>query len=635
MDQYSYEPLNDSGHEIRLLELQPGERDSIVQVNLELVSLDDNPIYEALSYTWGNSTVTTPLHIIEKDNSESRFVFEATSNLELALRHLRDPEKPRILWVDAICINQGDDNERSSQVQQMGRIFKSATRVCAWLGEDADSSLKVMEYLSRWSDGSRQIDELLEKEGRNDFFRAVVTFLRRPYFNRYWIVQELALASDIIMYSGEMSCGWESLVSLARPFMQAYVMTGGDLPDVRPGDFFLGVIGARQVSSLELARTSVGAISLRNLLRICNHRTTSELRDSIYSLLALGKDSNLLDWDIDYRKDLVDVLQDTVERIVLSSGSLDIICQGGLHPKHEHAHSWIPRFIRIMENCETLECSGSDPPTLTFSEVILQDKLGNPNSIILLDCSAYDAAAGTKVRVSFDKEKRQLTASGVVIDIVSQVLDCTDPYAVNYKIKIPEQWGKVALSIQHNKDSACRKGSRQETDCLKCSCRASNSEAFWRTLVANRRQLRLDEMSLPPGLGDEILSYNNGEVSRQLQSQAPDEWALEFEEWLRGDMTVDISDDNDSFRWHVFHYAETKRMVVTKTTIGMAPLATMQGDLICILMGCSVPVILRTVPSFPRLYRFVGEAYIHGMMDGEAIEILRKGEFELCDFTMV
>jgi hypothetical protein len=95
MDQYSYQPLSDSSHEIHLLELQPGERDSIVQVSLALASLDENPIYEALSYTWGDSTLTTPLHIIEKDNFKCRFVFEATGNLELALRHLRDPEKPR------------------------------------------------------------------------------------------------------------------------------------------------------------------------------------------------------------------------------------------------------------------------------------------------------------------------------------------------------------------------------------------------------------------------------------------------------------------------------------------------------------------------------------------------------------
>lgn len=89
--------------------------------------MNRKPKYEALSYSLGDPAVTTTIHICGRP-------FEATLNLELALQNLWLEEGPRTLWVDAVCIDQADDEERSEQVQMMSGIYKKASRVLVWLG---------------------------------------------------------------------------------------------------------------------------------------------------------------------------------------------------------------------------------------------------------------------------------------------------------------------------------------------------------------------------------------------------------------------------------------------------------------------------------------------------------------------
>ena len=100
-----HEPLELAKAEIRLLKLQPGPNDSDLKVKLVHASLDSNPDYEALSYTWGDPHFTTPIEILSPTDYSASFTFNATHNLISALNALRSPTAARILWVDAICIN--------------------------------------------------------------------------------------------------------------------------------------------------------------------------------------------------------------------------------------------------------------------------------------------------------------------------------------------------------------------------------------------------------------------------------------------------------------------------------------------------------------------------------------------------
>ncbi|KAH8645843.1 heterokaryon incompatibility protein-domain-containing protein [Xylariales sp. PMI_506] len=98
--------------------------------------------YEALSYCWGDAAGRLPIYC----NNEQ---FAVTRNLEAALRHLRNKEDDRCLWIDAVCINQDDMEERNSQVLLMRSIYRSASKVVVWLGEDADDSDLVFPLCQR------------------------------------------------------------------------------------------------------------------------------------------------------------------------------------------------------------------------------------------------------------------------------------------------------------------------------------------------------------------------------------------------------------------------------------------------------------------------------------------------------
>lgn len=120
-----YNPLPSDGSSIRLLRLLPSSRKrSEIECKLFEANIADtkNVPFEALSYTWGDATRTVEVNL---DST----AFEATVNLEAALRALRKPDQPRVFWVDAVCINQKDVREQSEQVRMMWNIYKAAERV--------------------------------------------------------------------------------------------------------------------------------------------------------------------------------------------------------------------------------------------------------------------------------------------------------------------------------------------------------------------------------------------------------------------------------------------------------------------------------------------------------------------------
>jgi hypothetical protein len=129
-----FETLADAAKQIRIATLQPGEFDDPVSCNLEVHHLEDPPSYQALSYCWGDENETFTINLEGYD-------WQITENLYEALSAIRLTTEPILLWIDAICINPDDIPEKNSQIQRMGDIFESATRVLAWLGKgDVDVS---------------------------------------------------------------------------------------------------------------------------------------------------------------------------------------------------------------------------------------------------------------------------------------------------------------------------------------------------------------------------------------------------------------------------------------------------------------------------------------------------------------
>jgi hypothetical protein len=142
MTYYNLPTMSEDDITIRLLVLWPGPKFSPIQGHLIVSPLLQCPPYEALSYTWGDPAEKSPIHI-------SGAMFSAQRNLKSALHHLRYLDKVRVLWVDALCINQTDNDEKSSQVARMGDIYKRAEQTTVWLGEAGDDSHEAIEECKR------------------------------------------------------------------------------------------------------------------------------------------------------------------------------------------------------------------------------------------------------------------------------------------------------------------------------------------------------------------------------------------------------------------------------------------------------------------------------------------------------
>ncbi|KAK3672080.1 hypothetical protein LTR78_008050 [Recurvomyces mirabilis] len=131
-DLYSNLSLGPAGLTTRILCISPGSLEDPIRCRLVVKQVMGVSSFEALSYTWSEDDQPS---IRDRVITVNRSPCYVTSNLEAALRRLRQPKARRRIWVDAICINQADMDERSSQVMQMGQIYRNADRVIIWLGE--------------------------------------------------------------------------------------------------------------------------------------------------------------------------------------------------------------------------------------------------------------------------------------------------------------------------------------------------------------------------------------------------------------------------------------------------------------------------------------------------------------------
>jgi hypothetical protein len=150
---YHYDPLDYALPQFRLLTLLPAaDRTEDISCSLEIASLDQEGLqYEALSYTWGDASIQHKIFI-------GRDILSINQNLNDALRRLRLQDGTRILWVDAICIDQSDISQRNHQVALMGSIFSKAQLVIAWLGEESDESDHAMGILAARYEASNLIE---------------------------------------------------------------------------------------------------------------------------------------------------------------------------------------------------------------------------------------------------------------------------------------------------------------------------------------------------------------------------------------------------------------------------------------------------------------------------------------------
>jgi hypothetical protein len=205
---YRYLPITDHDG-IRLIVLQPSaDKAATVQCEILHVTLRQAQDeicdhYTALSYVWGDPNDTTSILVEE-------YPLRVTKSLERALRHLRDEKRYLNVWADGVCINQNDEDEKSKQVQQMGRVYETAHHTVIFLGEcEPATEVALFRCLSHYEKGSRIGTDL-------EILKVVKQLLHCSWFYRVWILQELVISHDPRIQYGRIRFSWRALYPLKR-----------------------------------------------------------------------------------------------------------------------------------------------------------------------------------------------------------------------------------------------------------------------------------------------------------------------------------------------------------------------------------------------------------------------------------
>lgn len=384
---FKYErPLEKNQHEIRLIRLQPWSTQyGSLRCKLEYASLDDNPRYNALSYTWSEDQQAqyfrSELTLYVNDTQ-----LRIRPNLDSALRHLRSEVNDMVIWVDAVCINQDDPDEKSWQVDQMRRVYLQAECVLVWLGPSTDDSNKAIDTLvaqrryaertEAYSNSSTLRTDMrnvpwFEQGSERDLqdelvqgsfgimlgydvqsympiqpypIDAVASLFKRKWWARIWVLQELALASRVTIFCGSKRIDEPTPDDVFLTFLYSW-------------DKHTEFIG-RQPYMLDhrpwvqfMTRTSYvsGEIPLmKNLLKDAAESSLEATNpsDHIYALLGLAADREELGIEIDYRVPYEKVFID-LARAYLKRGELWLLsyCEGddNVSPR---LPSWAPDWTR-------------------------------------------------------------------------------------------------------------------------------------------------------------------------------------------------------------------------------------------------------------------------------------------------
>ncbi|KAK1996097.1 HET-domain-containing protein [Colletotrichum falcatum] len=305
---FQYEVFDLEHPGFRLVRLEAGSRPDPIRCHLFQAYLDDEETlipYEALSYCWGSGT--SPRHTVLVNGG---FLF-VTENLFEALEYLREPGEDRILWVDALCIDQSNIKERGHQVAWMGKVYENAERVLFWLGhvpydcKDLVLSLNAFKREvpreawvnwtlddSRWSHiWTRLQTHYLRRSDKVDLPSKLKSMMRSEWFSRVWVLQEVTHAQKALLGCSE---GWVDAMAFAMAPRLLSVKASTQCQaviDIMPGPS---------------RRTSWWAQKSNICILLWRFRESqaSDPRDRLFALLGLASDMKIGDESIvaDYTK---------------------------------------------------------------------------------------------------------------------------------------------------------------------------------------------------------------------------------------------------------------------------------------------------------------------------------------------
>jgi len=308
------------------------------------------PKFEALSYVWGSTAKPDTVFVVSPTNQGTRnhlthpMAIAIGRNLCLALRHLRYAERARLLWVDAICINQTDLDERKEQVRRMRHIYPYAPRVIIWLGPERDNSQVAMQtvaYLGSQVQATAGETLMRSPEATEaNWWRlntrlpydsttrqALLHLFNRDYFRRLWVVQELHLTNRLaIMQIGHDMLPLSSFRNaMARLYVEENL--GSALRVV-----MVGAWGAVQ---------NARDMTFSQLLRLYRLRQCFDPRDRVYGFLGISPPLFASTVRPDYGKPVVEGYKSAFLSHVTSVRRWELF-GSELHRRELSGPSWVP-----------------------------------------------------------------------------------------------------------------------------------------------------------------------------------------------------------------------------------------------------------------------------------------------------
>jgi hypothetical protein len=300
--------------------------DDPVVCTLRTASLDAGVEYEALSYCWGDAASKARITVNQYD-------FGVNHNLHEALRYLRHATKPRIIWDDAISIDQTNVLERNHQIRQMTAVYRHARSVLIWLGACDLWIRRAFERIHMESSGT---PHTLYNLG----FDALESIISQDWFHRIWTKQELAAANeDPWVVIGDKQTKWRTLCDAVQ--------------QVCPGPWFSAAFQSRckNVLGYDIIRRLYNLsakMSLHYLIYLTRDSDASDPRDKIYALLGLSSAPNLEEYMPDYSLSTERVSMNTVVQLIQTEKNLRPLLRWQSHSSK--LPSWCPQLTLARQD---------------------------------------------------------------------------------------------------------------------------------------------------------------------------------------------------------------------------------------------------------------------------------------------
>lgn len=588
---FIYKALKDG--EIRVINLHKGSPNDPIVCTLFTKPLSSPGHYDALSYVWGSWNNPDRISLNEKS-------FYITRNLADALKRLRRFNSDRLVWADALSINQADNTERGKQVRQMHKVYGAAKLVQVWLGghsNDSDWAMKLVEKSEGQPSPLDWIQDVINEHSVEKVANALFRICLRDYWERVWIVQEIANASEVILMCGTHEASFASFKQLVALVQRHKFIQ--HLPDtVTKKAFLIGLpLRILHIPNCNKEKGETSLLDIGDVSAITRIRKCKDPRDKLFGVISLLQEDIYKELEklVSYKRSDSHTFTSAAISIIKTTGRLESITwQASPYSRKRHWYwkqmpSWamdwaLPGFMTPYSRDDRFHADG----------------------------------VSTAHGFSFEN-KKLLLVNGVRLGTILQTVHGVGLGDSHLDRTVP--FHSVVEKTQEYHDTILKIG---KFDYMALAQTVIGGVADGREGQMPWENIMKLIYTTIAGGGQEIINLLTANEDIALGQQFSDEIMKMFvilkPEWgyhMQSKGKIPTIEQEDK--------GHTPKLQPPIVTMAMANGSPKKGDIICVLRGCRAPVILRRVWKH---YQVIGDAYVYGFMRGEALIDVSEDKFE-------